>query len=353
MANQDPCVSIRYHANAMLTPRVLLLIHNPVIEAEGGRRLNQVLGWHDPDQLCAEYIRDIEACSYGHVRYQVVERVEVDEYPIKQDSFRYDDATFLRAWRTRSGFHQPDTADYPALLRRVDFLSKVQTGAVDELWMMAFPYAGYYESCLGGRGAIWCNGPVIPGTSAVSRPFAVMGFNYERGVGEMLESFGHRAENIMAHVFRDVPDEDVSSDEVSGVKVSWLDKLLGAIGLRQPTIDNSDSGTVDLSGNLWRQFIRYDQTHPNQSGCGNVHFAPSSMSDYDWGNRRMVLSNADDWLNYPNFTGESREMNAADWGNGDIREHHRWWLKRFPHVEGMTPTGKLNNWWEYVVALKY
>jgi hypothetical protein len=336
-----------------LTPRVLLMIHNPIIEAEGSRRLNQVLGWNDPDRLCAEYIRDVEECSYGGVRYQIVERVELDEYPAKQDGFRYDDVSFLRAWRTRTGFHHPDTADYPALIRQVDLPHKVQAGEVDELWMFGFPYAGFYESCMGGRGAIWCNGPVIPGTTHVSRPFVVMGFNYERGVGEMLENLGHRAENIMEHVFRDVPDESVSSDRVSSVKPPWLDKLLGAIGLGQASTENPNSEVVNLSGNLWRQFIRYDQTHPNLSGCGNVHFAPSSMSDYDWGNRRMVLSNADDWLNYPNFTGESREMNAADWGNGDIREHHKWWFKRFPHVEGTTPTGKLNNWWRYVVGLHY
>ncbi len=142
----------------MLTPRVLLLIHNPIIEAEGNRRLNQVLGWNDPDQLCAEYINDIEAISHGHVRYQIVERVEVDEFPVKQDGFRYDDASYLRAWRAGAGFHHPDTADYPTLLRRADFLRKVQANEVDELWMMAFPYAGYYESCMGGKGASGATG---------------------------------------------------------------------------------------------------------------------------------------------------------------------------------------------------
>ncbi len=177
-----------------------------------------------------------------------------------------------------------------------------------------------------------------------------MGFNFERGVGEMLENLGHRAENIMGHVFADVPDGDVSSDLVSGA-TSWLGKLLGAIGVRQSPISELQS-QVNLSGNLWKQFTRYDNTHPNMSACGNVHFAPSSHTDYDWGNHRTVLCNADDWLNYPNFKGELRQMNCADWGHGDIREHHRWWFTRFPHVEGTTPTGKLNNWWEYVVDLR-
>lgn len=335
----------------MLTPRVSLVIYNPIIEAEGNRRLNQVLVWNDPEQLCAQYIADVQEASHGHVRYQIVERIELDEFPVKQDGFRYDDASYLRAWRARSGFHHPDTADYPALLRRTDFARKVEAGQADELWIMAFPYAGLYESCMGGRGAIWCNGPVIPGTAQISRRFVVMGFNFERGVGEMLEDLGHRAESIMEHVFRDVAEEDVKNQEPR-TRTSWWQRLLGTAEDESP-IENRKSEIVNLSGNLWKQFIRYDKTHPGMASCGNVHFAPSSQRDYDWGNQRPVLSNADDWLNYPNFTGAVREMHCAEWGNGDIRQHHIWWMKRFPHVEGTTPTGKLNNWWEYVIGLEF
>ena len=93
--------------------------------------------------------------------------------------------------------------------------------------------------------------------------------------------------------------------------------------------------------------IVYDKVAPGQAGCGTVHFAPNSDRDYDWGNPRTVVSTADDWLNYPDLTGEKQPMNCAQWGNGDIREHHRWWLKRLPHVEGRT-NGFLNNWWPYV-----
>jgi len=339
----------------MLAPRVSLVIYNPIIESEGNRRLNQVLGWNDPDELCAQYIADVQEASHGYVRYQIVERIELDEYPTKQDGFCYDDAGYLRTWRARIGFHFPDTADYRALLARADFVRQLEDGRVDELWIMAFPYAGLYESCMGGRGAIWCNGPVIPGTQGVARRFVVMGFNYERGVGEMLENLGHRAESIMEHVFADVPDRDPHDQAQSQAadSRSWMDRLLGAVGLRQPSRSAQRAATVDLDGNLWRQFTRYDRSHPGMAACGNVHFAPNSESDYDWGNRRRVLSSADDWLNYPHFTGQLREMCCEEWGGGDIRLHHLWWMKRFPHVDGTTPTGKLNNWWRYVVGLEF
>jgi len=318
-----------------------LLIYDPVIEsATAPTRLSRLLNWNDPDQLCAQYIADVAEASHGQVRYAIVARIVLDAYPVKADGFRYDDAGYLRAWQARAGFHQPDTADYAAILRDADFLARLEADQVDELWVMAFPYAGLYESCMGGRGAIWCNGPVIPNTAHISRRFVVMGFNYERGVGEMLENLGHRAESIMAHVFADLPEDRPRASP-------WR-TLLAKLGFAQPA-----QADVDLSGNLWAQFTRHARTHPGLAACGNVHFAPNSTTDYDWGNPRPVLSNADDWLNYPHFTGQRRLMTCADWGNGDIRLHHLWWLRRFPHVAGRTPTGRLNNWWRYVVGLEF
>ncbi len=332
---------------APVSPRVVVLIYNPIIEAEGGRKLNEVLGWNDPDWLTREYISDVREASHGIVNYAVVERIELDKWPLKRDGFAYTDASFLAAWRSRSGFHQPDAVDYPAVLRDADFARKVDANQAEELWVFAFPYAGFFESCMGGRGAIWCNGDVIPGTERVRRPFVVMGFNYERGVGEMLEDLGHRAENIMEHVFRDIPDTPPHGDW-RAPNASFVDRLFG----RKAAV-NRGPAAVDLAGNLWRQFIRYDKTHPGAAACGNVHFAPSSQSDYDWGNRSTVLTNADDWLNYPYFTGEYKPQNCSAWGHGDMRAHHVWWMQRFPHVGGKTPSGKWHNWWRYIVQLDY
>src|SRR3712207_3000623 len=79
--------------------RALMVIFNPVIEAEGGRRLSEVLRWHNPDVLAEQYAADLHDASGGFARYEVVERLELDEWPLKRDGFRYDDDTFLRAWR--------------------------------------------------------------------------------------------------------------------------------------------------------------------------------------------------------------------------------------------------------------
>ena len=302
-------------ASARLRPRVLLVIHNPVVRAGGpagaGWRLHQVLGWNNPDDLTYRYIEDVAEVSAGRVQYDVVDRVEVNGFPVKEDGFVYTAESYLAAWRDRSGFHQPDAVDYHRLLGDLDVIPRINSGELDEVWLFAFPYAGYHESVMGGPGAVWCNAPPLAPRWPVSqaeRRFVVMGFNYERGVGEMLEDLGHRAESLLSRAF------------------------LGARG----------------DANLWERFTRHERTHPGQAECGNVHFAPNSERDYDWGNTRFVQSRCDTWLNFPALAGAPRPVNCAEWGNGDIRQHHLWWFRRFPHVAGSTD-GRSNNWWEYVI----
>ena len=293
-------------------PRVLMIVHDPPVESEGGRRLSQIFGWNDAGRLAEQYAADLAHASHGYLRYQIVERIDADWFPPKIDGFRYTGESFVRSWRARA-MHEPDRIDYQAQVRAFDLIGRYERGEFDEVWFFAFPYAGDYESTMVGRGAFWCNSPPVPNTEHCAGRFVIMAFNYERGGDCMLENFSHRVESIMSHAFR-----------------------------RHPPAQN-----------LWERFIRYDKVAPGQSQCGNVHFAPNSQRDYDWGNRRPVMSCADAWLNYPDINRPARVMTCDEWGGGEIRAHHKWWLQHFPHTEGETPTGRLNNWWEYVVGLKF
>ncbi|MEP7293926.1 MAG: hypothetical protein ABI835_19220 [Chloroflexota bacterium] len=290
-------------------PKVLAIIHNPVMR--DGRKIREVYGWQDPDTLAQGYIDDIQRSSYGYAQYEIVERIEVDGFPLKLDGFRYTPEAFASGWRTRQ-FHQPDAVDYLALVREFRMIERVNSGEIDEVWLLGFPYCGYYESIMAGPGAFWCNAPPLEGTEQAKRRFVIMGFNYERGVGEMLEDLGHRAESMLSVVFEHTHGE----------------------------------------ANLWERFTRYDKTHPGRAECGNVHFAPNSERDYDWGNPRPVPSRCENWLKFPDLGdsshGEARTVTCAEWGNGDIRKHHVWWLSRFPHVAGLA-NGISWNWWQYVV----
>lgn len=264
--------------------------------------------WNRAEDLMAGFRSDIEQVSSGLVRYQIVERIDVDAFPVKVDGFTYDAKTYLNMWRNRTLAHAPDEVDYHAIVDHFEILQRIAKHEIDEVWLFGFPYAGFYESRMAGPGAFWCNAPPLTNTEAAARRFVIMGFSYERGVGEMLENMGHRAESIMEKTFERLTGDD----------------------------------------NLWKRFTRYEKTHPGRAALGNVHFAPNSDRDYDWGNPATVLSECDDWLyNFPDFKGLTRKVTAAEWGYGDIRKHHIWWMKHFPKTKGQQ-NGIHHNWWQYI-----
>jgi hypothetical protein len=291
----------------IVTSRVLLIIYDPVMDAASGEKLSHKMNWPRLDDLVTGFIADIAEISGGLARYQVVAREELNEFPAKTDGFRYDPVSYMAVLQGGTP-HTPSMADYSSIVTHFNILERVNNREIDEVWLFAFPHAGFYESRMAGKGAFWCNSLPLENTSTCNRKFVIMGFSYERKVGEMLESFGHRSESILIKTF----------------------------------------GSTRSGMNLYERFSRFDKQNPGQAEVGNIHFAPNSESDYDWNNPRLVPSHCDDWLHFPMLPGPAREVNADEWGNGDIRLHHKWWLRHLPKVAGRTG-GVANNWWQYLL----
>lgn len=169
-----------------------------------------------------------------------------------------------------------------------------------------------WESAMAGKGAFWVNGSPYPDAGG-ERAFVIMGWNFERGVGEAIHSFGHRAESILA-------------DRVYG---QWCPSRC----------------------NTWSRFALLDKDAPGLGGVGNVHFPVNGQSDYDYANSRFVISNADAWLSYPNLNNNVRSMNFREWspdGSDPQRQYLNWWYARMPHAPGKAPDQYLANWWRYL-----
>ncbi len=288
--------------------RVLSIVYNPTMNAATGEKLTDQSGWQNPEDLATGFSADILQISHGMARYKIVERIEVDAFPVLKDGFRYAPSLYLDALHGVTPPHRPYDVDYDAIMQEFNIAERIENNEIDEVWIFAFPYGGFHESIMVGNGAFWCNAHPLKDTNHISRRFIIMGFSYERGVGEMLESFGHRLESMMEKTF------------------------------------SKTHGEADL----WARYTRYDKKNPGKAEVGTVHFAPNSERDYDWGNMKRVPSYCDDWLNFPNFTGQLRQVNADEWGNGDIRLHHQWWQERIPHVAGRQ-NGIHNNWWQYIM----
>ncbi|MFO0957910.1 MAG: Calx-beta domain-containing protein [Isosphaeraceae bacterium] len=293
-------------------PRVLLYVFDPILENRGGRRTHEVYGWGDPATLTGQAIADLRASSHGMLDYQVVDTIVADVHPYYDDGTQLDDQTFEANWEGSPRVFPTGHFDYKRFVRENNLAARVDSGDIDEVWIYASPMGGMWESAMAGNGAYWINGPTQDVGS--SRVFPIMGLNYERGVGEAIHSFGHRAEG---------------------------------------TMDHSYGGQAQNLDTNWNRFTYQDRYAPGQGkgGVGNVHFPVNATSDYDYDNARSVVSDADDWANYPNFQGVTRTINAREWSPNQVdpqREYLNWWYSHMPHFAGKGPDGFLNNWWRYI-----
>lgn len=291
-----------------VTPRILLYAFNPIMENLGGQRLNEAYGWQDPVTLTQQSIADLTTSSHGMYRPQIVQTIVADQQPYFTDGFQHTDASFVQAWANKD-FHAGFTFDYTRFIQENDLANRVDRGEIDEVWIYSPPIGGLWESSMAGKGAYWINGPT---QTAGDKAFPIMGLNYERGVGEAIHSFGHRAENSVSHAY-----QTLQSDP----------------------------------NNSWRRFTRLDKDAPGQGGVGNVHFPVNATRDYDYDNTRSVSSNAADWYNYPNLTGGTQTINARTWSpnrQDPQREYLNWWYDHLPHASGRNTDLRLNNWWQYI-----
>jgi hypothetical protein len=291
-----------------VTKKVLVLNYDPVLTNHGGVHLHEYLGWGNPRELTTNYLADLAEVSGNYVRWAPT-FVDLNAWPVQADGFLYDETSYLAA--ARSGkYHAPDAVDYLRIIQQFDLDRRVKAGEVDEVILWGGPGFGYHESQMAGPGAYWCNSD---GISRAGVPlYVIMGLNYERGVDCALESFGHRSESILSHVYG---------------------------------TGNFDTGVQ----HLWDKFTCIAKHTPGSAACGTVHYPPNGTSDYDYGNTNAVSSLADDWLlNYPNFKNTKRVFNAAEW-NFNHRLYLKWWFGHMPRKPGRYTDGKLNNWWGYLV----
>ena len=188
-------------------PRViktLVLIYNPVLAGQGNKKLTEYMNWNDPQKQTLEVVKALNDANGGFAEFQIVKTAELNEFPVKRDGFRYDEASFLDMWAHREKAHQADSISYLAIFDENKITSQIREGEIDEVWIWGAPYFGSDEYAMKLPGDKlfytttnpWFYRPYdIPDCG---RMVWVMGFNYERGVAEAFHSFGHRCEVILS-----------------------------------------------------------------------------------------------------------------------------------------------------------
>ncbi len=297
--------------------KVVVVIYDPVLESEGGKRLTEHVGANDPlafSHILANVIRE---ASWGYVNYEIVDFLVIDDYPRKVDGFRYTDESFLEARAAQQW--QPARISYRGVFEDLDLIERFRREGITELWLwgasgMHFDeFAMYVPNRYARYGPTdnpWLYRPYdIP--EELGRSTFVMGFNYEVGADNMIHSYTHRVESMAALAYGD------------GIWDPW---------------NRTDP---------WNVFTRLEKDAAGRvSQVGNCHYPPNAERDYDYTSDRAVLSTADHWHRFPDVRGPARPMTQDEWGRNQFG-YQRWILERVPKAPGFTEHG-VNNWWVHV-----
>lgn len=296
--------------------KVYVIVYDPILS--NGQYLSDYLGWNDYSELTQGTTDFFRRVTDGRLNYTIVyTTIVTDGWPVKIDGFRYTEEEYLAVINGQSSPHTPDTVDYNVIVNSPDFdiCGKANRGEIDEVWIYNGPYFGFYESTLVGPGAYWYNSPPVPEPYDCNRLIPIMGPSPERDLDNAIHNFGHRTESTMKRVYG-----------------GWEN---------------------NRTAHNWERFALVKALSPDYfySGCGNIHYPPNGTSDYDYANLTPVLSNCDDFVNYPDLGDPAETAKPVDcsaWGCDQIG-YLEYWFSHLPSNYGCGPDEVSSDWWKYFV----
>ena len=322
--NIVPTAFAQLPVDKSITIKVAVVIQDPSLPQYGGKKMHEVVKtpnrtfmWNDPRVLNKEYEAALEKISHGTVQYEIVKIIDDtllfskrndNNQPVGMNEM----VRLLMEpdWKTlkETGTH----FDYQQFVEHYGFDKMRDRDEINEVWLWSFPYGGLWESNYCGKTGFWLNSD--PTITSNEKLLVVMGLNYERRMSLALESYGHRFESVMSHLYGRWEKDPVNP-------------------------------------NNWEKYTRFEKTHPALANIGNIHFPPNGEHDYDWINRTPVTTYADGWNFYPDIKpGLTRTVDCTEW-QCTHDGYMNWWFSHIPHFEGINSSdGHLNNWWRYVVS---
>lgn len=303
-----------------LHKKVYYLILDPILTTKNNMKMSEYMSYHQlpPWEEVSTQINRFKAASSDYLQFEVVKSAEISDesaFLQKLDGFRYTEEQWLDVVSGRSQPHSPDIANYYEFLNdpELDICGSFNRGEIDELWLYAGPWFGFYESAMASNGnynSFWVNGPTYEGTACDGLlPVGIAN----------LHTFGHRAEATMAHVYG-----------------GWEE---------------------NRTNHRWDAFALNRGQSPDYQafGCGSVHYSANSRSsedDYDFNIPDTVPTYCEAFGQDPSRTvaelmADTVDLSCQAWGC-NVSEYEMYWWHHWPKAGGVGPDGKLNNWWLYV-----
>ena len=210
----------------------------------------------------------------------------------------------------------PNT-DYTKIMERIGIREWVEEKGVKEVWLWGYHggVLNLWESNMAGPWGDISNSSRDPNDLPVlKKTYTVYHYNYQRGPSEAVEDHMHQLEAVLNYV-----------DGRDRTPAEQWDKLL-----------------------FWGKFVGSDRTHQIvRPGCGWSHYPPNAVGDYDWGNKRYVETDIEDWR--PDGGGQKQRLNCDRW-QSDSLKWFVYWTQNLPGADnGLVYRGKpLGNWWVFL-----
>jgi hypothetical protein len=312
---------------------VLVLIYNPSLVAQGHSLRAEVAPWHDPAFLSVRLAEHVRNASHGLINYDVVEFRELVAWP-KQlpDAVPVNEMTYFHGpppgtYKTYEG----GNADYADIFESQNLCSYLAENDVSEVWLWGaagqhvdFGFDGFAYKFMGD--ALPSSSPTDADRATYdrrrktmpdcNRSVWVMGFSYTFG-------FDPRIYNLRAYEILDL-------------------SLRGRAG---------DGGGAEEA---FSRFSRHALGWPDDVQVGTPAFPPNGglglspdVQAWDYTNRSVVQSGADDWYGYPALTGTKKAIDCGAWGCSN-EGFQAWYAAHIPHAAGGSIERGCNNWWKYI-----
>ena len=86
--------------------KTLVIVYDPVVDQSSGKKLSEFMKWNKVENLAKGFMSDILLVSGGLVRYQIIERLDVDAFPAKIDGHIYEAQEYMGGLEIETGCHQ-------------------------------------------------------------------------------------------------------------------------------------------------------------------------------------------------------------------------------------------------------
>ncbi len=310
--------------NTRLNKKIHLVIYEPIVNE---KPIYEYYNWNNPRTITPQIISFFKKVSGGTLNYSIVKTTVIKDFPVKlygkdyserqgaggSNPFKYNPETYKSCMSDNSKC-LPDEVDYKKIVDSMKACEDRNKGVIDELWVWGGPYFGFYESHLVGKyddTYFYNSSPTI--YNKCTKPLPVMGFNYERNIGEAIHNFGHRAESAIKEVFK-----------------GW-------------------DGSFTTG---WNRFSLHNKDVKGFASCGNTHFTPIANGEYIYDSKEKIRSNCDEFKNYPVINGKYKDITCEAWGCNELGYYNYWWAN-LPRNKGTNydeyaKVTVLNNWWLYI-----